>query len=183
MFKDKNRNTRKRCEICPKLTIKHCHWRRSGVFIVNFENTSNLFTVFFIVDFEQVNVNPITHTGGSLFLLDNLNTSWKCLKERFEQEPQALRVYLESNPGKHSRWSFLRKMLTNSAKASSSIFDRVPNTPMTSINFCHGYHLVLKDKVFKTKSAFFHQYKWIKQHCSSRRAKILYSVFKTKNKT
>ena len=32
--------TRKMCEICSKLTIKTSerrHWRRSGVFIVNFE--------------------------------------------------------------------------------------------------------------------------------------------------
>ena len=41
MFKVNNRNTRTRCEICSKLTIKipeRCHWRRSGVFIVNSEH-------------------------------------------------------------------------------------------------------------------------------------------------
>ena len=41
LFKVKNRNTRTMCEICSKLTIKtpeQCHWRRSGVFIVNFEH-------------------------------------------------------------------------------------------------------------------------------------------------
>ena len=40
MFKVNNRNTRTRCEICSKLTLKTVerrHWRRSGVFIVNFE--------------------------------------------------------------------------------------------------------------------------------------------------
>ena len=40
MFKVNNRNTRTRCEICSKLTIKTLerrHWRRSGVFI-NFEH-------------------------------------------------------------------------------------------------------------------------------------------------
>ena len=40
MFEVNNRNTRARCEICSKLTIKtpeRCHWHRSGVFIVNFE--------------------------------------------------------------------------------------------------------------------------------------------------
>ena len=40
MFKLNNRNTRTRCEICSKLTIKtpeSRQWRRSGVFIVNFE--------------------------------------------------------------------------------------------------------------------------------------------------
>ena len=42
MFKINNRNTRKKCEIFSKLTIKtpeRRHWRRSGVFIVNFEHT------------------------------------------------------------------------------------------------------------------------------------------------
>ena len=41
MLKVNNRNTRTRCEICSKLTIKtpeRRHWRRSGVFIVNFEH-------------------------------------------------------------------------------------------------------------------------------------------------
>ena len=41
MFKVNNRNTRSKCEICSKLTMKtpeRGHWRRSGVFIVNFEH-------------------------------------------------------------------------------------------------------------------------------------------------
>ena len=63
MFKINNRNTRKRCEICLKLTIKTAErpqWRRFGVFIVNFEP---IFTSFFnisIVEFEQVNVGWIS---------------------------------------------------------------------------------------------------------------------------
>ena len=40
-----NRNIRKRCEICSKLTIK-TPWRRSGVFIVHFEHISHLVLVF-----------------------------------------------------------------------------------------------------------------------------------------
>ena len=39
MFKVNNRDTRTRCEICSKLTIKtpeRRHWRRSDVFILNF---------------------------------------------------------------------------------------------------------------------------------------------------
>ena len=38
LFKFNNRNTRARCEICSKLTIKTLvrrQWRRSGVFTVN----------------------------------------------------------------------------------------------------------------------------------------------------
>ena len=59
-FKVNNRNTRKRYEICSKLTITiperhHCH--HSGVFIVNFEHISHLFLVLFIVVFEQVTVS------------------------------------------------------------------------------------------------------------------------------
>ena len=42
LFKANNRNTRKRCEICSKLKIKTPEkrlWRRSAVFIFNFEHT------------------------------------------------------------------------------------------------------------------------------------------------
>ena len=56
MFKVNNRNTRTKCNICSKLTIKtsdRCHWRRSGVFIVNFEHIS--FLVLVVLFFEQVN--------------------------------------------------------------------------------------------------------------------------------
>ena len=44
--------TRTRCEICSKLTIKlpeRRHWRRSGVFIVNFEHISHLVLVFLLL--------------------------------------------------------------------------------------------------------------------------------------
>ena len=53
MFKVNNRNTRTRCKICPKLTVKtpkRRHWCRSGVLIVNFEHISLL-----VLDFEQIN--------------------------------------------------------------------------------------------------------------------------------
>ena len=56
MLKVSNRNTRKKCEICSKVTIKtpeRSHLRRSDVFIVNFEPFSGVP----IVDFEQVNIN------------------------------------------------------------------------------------------------------------------------------
>ena len=48
LFKFNNSNTRKRCEICSKLTIKTPKWRQwghFGVFIVNFEHISYLFLV------------------------------------------------------------------------------------------------------------------------------------------
>ena len=48
MFKVKNRNSRTKCEICSKLTIKTPelrNWHRSGVFIVNFEHISHIVLV------------------------------------------------------------------------------------------------------------------------------------------
>ena len=60
LHKVNNRNTRKRYEICSKLIIKtpeRRQWRGPGVFIVHFEHISHLFSIVFIVDFEQVNVN------------------------------------------------------------------------------------------------------------------------------
>ena len=47
-----NRSTRARCGICSKLTIKRPerhHWRRSGVFIINFEHISLLVLVFLLL--------------------------------------------------------------------------------------------------------------------------------------
>ena len=52
LLKVNNRNTRTRCEICSKLTIKtpeRRHWRRSGFFIVNFEHISHLVVVFLLL--------------------------------------------------------------------------------------------------------------------------------------
>ena len=51
MFKVNNTNTRTRCETWSKLkikTLKRRHWRRSGVFIVNFEHISHLVLVFLL---------------------------------------------------------------------------------------------------------------------------------------
>ena len=60
LFKVNNRNTRKRCEICSKLTIKtpkRRYRRRSGMFIVNFEHILHLFKSVAVVDFEQLNAS------------------------------------------------------------------------------------------------------------------------------
>ena len=49
MFKVNKRNTRTRCEIYSKLTIKipkRGYWRRPGIFVVNFEHISHLVLVF-----------------------------------------------------------------------------------------------------------------------------------------
>ena len=52
LLKVNNRNTRTRCDISSKLTIKiqeQHHWRRSGIFIVNFEHISDLVLVFLLL--------------------------------------------------------------------------------------------------------------------------------------
>ena len=52
LLKVNNRNTRERCEICSKLLIKipeRRHWRRSGIFIINFEHIPHLVLVFLLL--------------------------------------------------------------------------------------------------------------------------------------
>ena len=52
MFKINNRNTRTRCEICSKLKVKtqeRHQWRRSAVYVVNFEHISHLVLVFLLL--------------------------------------------------------------------------------------------------------------------------------------
>ena len=52
MFEVNNRNTRTRCEICSKLTVKipeRRHWRRSGIFIANFEHILHLVLMFLLL--------------------------------------------------------------------------------------------------------------------------------------
>ena len=64
LFKVNNRNTRKRFEICLKLSMitpERRHWRHSGVFIVNFDHISHLFSGVSIIDFEQVNGSRVSN--------------------------------------------------------------------------------------------------------------------------
>ena len=52
MFKANNRNHRKGCGICSKLTAKKAEqrqWTLSGFFIVNFEHISHLFIMFVLL--------------------------------------------------------------------------------------------------------------------------------------
>ena len=56
LFKFCNTNTRKRCEVCSKLTIKTLErrqWCRSDVCSVNFEHTSHLFLVFLLLSLNR----------------------------------------------------------------------------------------------------------------------------------
>ena len=55
-FKVNNRNTRTMFEICSKLTIKTLErrqWRRSGVFIINFEQISHIVLLFLSLTFNK----------------------------------------------------------------------------------------------------------------------------------
>ena len=67
LLKVNNRNTRTRCEICSKLTIRtpeRRQLRHSGVFIVNFEHISHLVLVFQLLTF---NMQMPTGVFKSLF--------------------------------------------------------------------------------------------------------------------
>ena len=72
LFKVNNRNTRKRWNMLKvsKKTSERCHWRCSGVFIVNFEPFSSVS----LVDFEQVNVGWII----ILWTFNSFNSSTQC---------------------------------------------------------------------------------------------------------
>ena len=66
LLKVNNRDTRARCEICSKLTIKTLerrYWRCYGVFIVNFEHTSHLVLVFLLLTLSKYSKVP--NKGGS----------------------------------------------------------------------------------------------------------------------
>ena len=52
LLKVNNINSRTRCEICSKLTIKTAE-RRSGVFIVNYEHISHLVLAFLLLTFNK----------------------------------------------------------------------------------------------------------------------------------
>ena len=73
-FKVNNRNFRTSCEIWSKLTIKTSewrHWRRSGVFIVNFEHISHLVLVFPLLTLSR-------QMPADLFSVSKLSESVAC---------------------------------------------------------------------------------------------------------
>ena len=75
LFKANNGNTSIMSEIISKLTIKtqeQRHWRRSGVFVVNFEQISHIANGVSISDFEQI------HAGWEFFT--NHYSSYSILK-------------------------------------------------------------------------------------------------------
>ena len=79
LLKVNNRNTRTSCEICSELTIKtleRCQWRRSGVFIVNFEHFHTC-SVVSIVNFEHINVAWWTYCCSRKTLFWKLNEHYE----------------------------------------------------------------------------------------------------------
>ena len=71
---------KKRCKICSKLTIKTPERRHSGDLLL----ALNIFHIFFIVDFEQVNVSWVskTMTLTHFTQIFHLCTPWKRQKTR-----------------------------------------------------------------------------------------------------
>ena len=75
-MKVNNRNTRTRCEICSKLTIKipeRHHWCRSGIFIVHFEHISHLVSN---VNFEHEIVLWISVLSSTKKCLEHILEWW-----------------------------------------------------------------------------------------------------------
>ena len=96
MFTVNNRNTRKKCEICSKLTIKteRRQWRRSGVFIVNFEHISHLFPVLLLLPWaskwlhDSLRVNAFLYFNAVLNLELMPLESIEIRKQLFTDAPQ-----------------------------------------------------------------------------------------------
>ena len=81
LLKVNDRNIRKRCEICSKLTIKtpeQHHWRRSGIFTDNFEHILHLFLVSLLFILKK-KMTAWTRTADKyLFEFNNSNTRKNC---------------------------------------------------------------------------------------------------------
>ena len=82
LFKVYNRNTCIIFGICSKLTIKAPegrHWRRFGVFIVKFEQISNIILMFLFLTFSKELIHHNILQINLVFLLTNSN---RCLSHR-----------------------------------------------------------------------------------------------------
>ena len=68
LLKVNYKNTKKKCEICSKLTIEipELHQCLSDVFIVNLQHVSHNFFSVSIIDFEQVNARWISTSSNDL---------------------------------------------------------------------------------------------------------------------
>ena len=81
LFKVNHGKNRKRFEICSNLTIKtpeRRNWRRSGVFIVNFEHNSHIFHVFSLLLATQVSAWIFWHFCRSCKCCDFMSFKSSC---------------------------------------------------------------------------------------------------------
>ena len=123
LFKVNHRNTRKRFEIYSKLTIKTPelrHWRRSGVFIVNFEHISHFFLFLLFAlnkymiaglchqNFHQKWLLPPPTLSSSVIKKNNyrvISTRWTTAEKIVEQNLcKILRIIMN--------WSFAETIIT-----------------------------------------------------------------------
>ena len=130
LLKLNNRSTRTRCEICSKLTIKtqeRSKWRRSGVFIGNFEPISQLVLVFLLLT-----LNMKLQTGCHHFIL-----SWLDILP-YESIIPAIIYLFKVNNRKHYKkvWNIFK---VNNKTPERSHLRRWG----VSINFEHISHLFL----------------------------------------
>ena len=86
---------RKRCEICSNLTIETPERRRFGVFTVNFEHISHLFSSVLKIDFEQVNISWEVKMVYYTLLRLNTYKSSATFHEAFHSDKQISAVYLK----------------------------------------------------------------------------------------
>ena len=83
LLKVNNRNTRTRCEMCSKLTIKtpeRRQWRRPGVFIVNFEHISHPALVFLLLTLN------IYLPAGQKYEMTKIGRNWVFSERTFDLE-------------------------------------------------------------------------------------------------
>ena len=93
LLKVNNRNTRTRCEICSKLTVKtpeRCQWHHSDIFIVNFEHISHLVLVFLLLTLNmQLLVGFAKHQKSS----NPAVVDWLSNKAQFFRQHLAINVF------------------------------------------------------------------------------------------
>ena len=136
-----NENTWKRCEICSKLTVK-----KLGVFIVNFEHISHIFSSIPIVHFEQLNVfflhnlNPL-HLSCFRFLhLSCLRQPIKNIKKKRRRKKLNMQCVKSKC---HIDFSNVNPLSTNPTKWSNtlkqclSVFDHSVGLTLKGLNLNH----------------------------------------------
>ena len=136
MFKVNNRNTRARSEICSKLTIKtpaRHHWRRSGVFIVNFEHISHLAVVFLLLT-----LNIWMPIGKGSVVWKGLRLSNSRVVFESQRSPPNVYLFKVSIRNTRKRCEICSKLTINTPKQhhwrSSGVF---------IVNFEHIWPLIL----------------------------------------